>query len=109
MSRFDAIRAAILSDIAGGHKEGQAVCGISGELLTQQAQCAFERRNVALDGSPQDIEVNEEIAMNETISHSRPIAPRNLWMLLAIIFRYLTGGFAENLETPNDRVLSHTI
>ncbi|HKT39148.1 MAG TPA: hypothetical protein VJR48_12310 [Ktedonobacterales bacterium] len=47
--------------------------------------------------------------MNETISHSRPIAPRNLWMLLAIIFRYLTGGFAENLETPNDRVLSHTI
>gem|GEM_PF-3078208 len=47
--------------------------------------------------------------MNETISHSRHKAPGDLWMLLAIIFRYLIGGFAEDLETPNDRVLSHAI
>jgi hypothetical protein len=30
--------AGMVSDIAGGHKEGQAVCGLSGELLTQQTQ-----------------------------------------------------------------------
>lgn len=62
-----------------------------------------------MNGSPKDIKVNKEISVNEAISHARHKAPRNLWVLLAIILRYLIGSFTENLKTPNDRILSHAV
>jgi hypothetical protein len=62
-----------------------------------------------LNGSPEDIEINEEIAVNEAISHPSHKTPRDLWILLAVVVRYLISGFTENLKTPDNCILSHAI
>ena len=59
---------------------------------------SFKKWNISFDSSPEDGEVNEKIPVNEAISHASHKTPRDLWMLLAIVIRYLVGSFAENLK-----------
>lgn len=52
-----------------------------------------------------EIEIDAEIVMDESITHAGHRAPLDIWMLCADFARNALCSLADDFETPNDRAL----
>ncbi len=71
-------------------------------------QVRNEAGDVFGGGMPHDLQVDREVAVNESIAHRRDRAPGDLWMLVAELMINTGCRFADELEAMTDRYAAYS-
>ena len=73
--------------------------------LINGSQLHAKRRQVGFQNSPQDIQVNPEIIVDENIAKASHIPPWHIWMLFADVVGDMLCRLAEHGQTADGGVL----
>ena len=69
----------------------------------QFAHCPGKVGNLGLDNVPDEVLVDTEVAVDQTVSHAGHAPPFDLGVFVFEIGGNPLGGFSDNLETPDKR------
>ena len=79
---------------------------VGGKRLTGRqylVQFCNQRRKMARDDLPDDIEVHAVVAVGQTVTQSDDLPPRNLRILVSLRLGDAAGGLADNFQQANNR------
>jgi len=78
-------------------------CWIPPGALTRQSRGKnlHKRWKVFLHRLPEDVQVDIEISMNQTVAHANNVIPGNVRKVSSRILRNLIGGFPDDLDVLN--------
>lgn len=74
-------------------------------LVHYSFQCGQKRWKLVFHRLPHDTDIYVEIGVYNSIAHSDHVLPRNLRVTCACFERHARRGFANNLNTPHERML----
>lgn len=90
----------------------RALGRIGGLIVAAIQHClnlAVQRWDISLQDTPDDIEIDAEIVVDQSITHARHGAPFHGRITVPNVLRNSLGSFANNLEASNHGPLHHRI
>jgi hypothetical protein len=57
---------------------------------------------ISLNCNPDSFDINTEVLVNQDVTHSRHFSPRDIWILVAHVWRNLFSSFTDDFECTND-------
>ena len=66
-------------------------------------QCLDQRRDVSLNGAPENVEVNIKVGVDQAVAHRDDVVPRNLGQLLPCGLGYLVGCLSDDFDVLHQR------
>ena len=84
--------------------------GAANDSLTKDALQLFDqRRKVALNDRPQNVEVDDIVSMNDPMACSNDLGPRDFLSGSTPVLTHAARGFTDDLNEPDQRQVQHAI